>query len=583
MSTATTARLRCAVYTRKSTEEGLDQEFNSLDAQREACEAYIASQSSLGWRLVPDRYDDGGISGGTMDRPALQRLLRDIEDRRVDVVVVYKIDRLTRSLSDFARIVEIFDQAQASFVSITQQFNTTTSMGRLTLNVLLSFAQFEREVTAERIRDKIAASKQKGMWMGGGVPLGYRAENRKLQVDEEEATIVRYLFRRYLELRSVEALKAEATARGFPQRATSRVKCAETARNKAHPTPANAAPSAPRRFGRGQLYHVLSNPIYLGKVRHREKVYEGQHDAIIDEATFAAAQALLAGQAPMRRTNTNNADLHLLTRLLFDEDGNRLMPVHTRRGSIRYRYYASKPHPDGKRPGTRTGWRLPARAIESVVENELSKLLSDGRRLSELLKPLITASDLTTVLAGAATLKAAYQSSSPSQQRDILRRLIRRIELAEAMLTIQIDIVQLAAELLGRDQSDTAIDEQQRTLALDCRFSLRRRGIETKLVLVDPSTQHRVPDDALARLLVKAHDYLGQLTDGSGRGIGEVAEANNVDRSDLTRILRLAFLAPDIVDRILNGSQPPELTTQKLSRLAELPHSWVEQRGHLWE
>ena len=215
-------RLRCAIYTRKSTEEGLDQEFNSLDAQREACAAFIASQVGLGWKLVPDRYDDPGFSGGSMERPALQRLLQDIRDRKVDVVVVYKIDRLTRSLTDFSRIVEVFDQAGVSFVSVTQQFNTTTSMGRLTLNVLLSFAQFEREVTAERIRDKIAASKKKGMWMGGVVPLGYRVENRKLVVHPEEAKTVRWLFERYLELKSVRALVEEAASHGHSGRTTVR-------------------------------------------------------------------------------------------------------------------------------------------------------------------------------------------------------------------------------------------------------------------------------------------------------------------------------------------------------------------------
>ena len=247
---------RCAVYTRKSTDEGLDQAFNSLDAQRDACVAYIASQGGLRWILVPDRYDDGGISGGTMERPALQRLLEDIRQRRVDVVVVYKIDRLTRSLLDFSKMVEIFDAAGASFVAVTQQFNTTTSMGRLTLNVLLSFAQFEREVTAERIRDKIAASKSKGMWMGGTVPLGYRAENRRLVIDEEEARTVRHLFDRYLELKSVPALAKEAFATGLSRRA------------------AKEGIQRGKPFGRGNLYHLLSNPIYIGKVRHRNSLHE---------------------------------------------------------------------------------------------------------------------------------------------------------------------------------------------------------------------------------------------------------------------------------------------------------------------
>jgi len=307
----TTSRLRCAIYTRKSTEEGLEQAFNSLDAQREACGAFILSQSSLGWKLVPDRFDDGGISGATMERPALKQLLQGIRENRVDVVVVYKIDRLTRSLSDFARIVDVFDAADASFVSVTQQFNTTTSMGRLTLNVLLSFAQFKREVTAERIRDKIAASKQKGMWMGGPVPLGYRVEDRKLLVDEDQAEIVRTLFKRYLELGSVRAVVSEANA-GVVE--------AHIGSSGLEPTiavlPSNC--STPRRFSRGQLYHLLSNPIYAGKIRHREQVYEGQHDSIVDQSTFTAAQELLALGAPQRAHSTNVADIHLLTGIVFD-------------------------------------------------------------------------------------------------------------------------------------------------------------------------------------------------------------------------------------------------------------------------
>lgn len=250
MSSNSKSRLRCAVYTRKSSEEGLDQEFNSLDAQLEACVAFIASQIGLGWKLVPDRYDDGGISGGTMERPALQRLLQDIRDKKVEVVVVYKIDRLTRSLMDFSKIVEIFDASSVSFVSVTQQFNTTTSMGRLTLNVLLSFAQFEREVTAERIRDKIAASKKKGMWMGGVVPLGYRVEHRKLVIDDAEAKIVRHLFDRYLALKSVRDLADEAARDSFVTRT----------RERQDGTVAVTMP-----FGRGNLYHLLSNPIYIGR------------------------------------------------------------------------------------------------------------------------------------------------------------------------------------------------------------------------------------------------------------------------------------------------------------------------------
>jgi site-specific DNA recombinase len=580
MTTAMTSRLRCAIYTRKSTEEGLDQEFNSLDAQREACEAFIMSQSSLGWKLVPQRYDDGGISGATMERPALQRLLQDIRERRVDVVVVYKIDRLTRSLSDFARIVEVFDQAQASFVSVTQQFNTTTSMGRLTLNVLLSFAQFEREVTAERIRDKIAASRQKGMWMGGGVPLGYRTENRKLRIDQQEAIIVRYLFTRYLELRSVMALMTDATAQGFPMRAPRHDKGdgQDSRRRDAEASPSEDHPTSTRRFGRGQLYHVLSNPIYVGKVRHRERIYDGEHEAIIDQETFARAQALLAEQAPRRQSDTNRTDLHLLTGILFDDHGTRLAPVHTRKASIRYRYYVSKHRQEGQTERQRSGWRLPARTVEEVVETELMRFLRDGRRLSEALQPVVASNEIATTLSNAASFEAHYEMLSIRQRRDLLARLIRRVELGEAMLTLRIDRIHLADQLIGREVLRQSIVDADRILTVDAHFSLRRRGIEAKLVLADPNSQQSGLDQGLVVLITRGHDYLRQLTDGAGRGFGELAAANNVDRSDFSRILRLAFLAPDIVDRIFNGTQPIEMTGHALLRLADLPHSWTQQR-----
>jgi DNA invertase Pin-like site-specific DNA recombinase len=285
------ARLRCAIYTRKSSEEGLDQEFNSLDAQHEACAAFIFSQTGLGWKLVSDRYDDGGISGGTMERPALQRLLQHIRDRKIDVVVVYKIDRLTRSLADFARIVEVFDGHGVSFVSVTQQFNTTISMGRLTLNVLLSFAQFEREVTAERIRDKIAASRKKGMWMGGRVPLGYRVQDRNLLVSEPEATFVRELFRRYLEIRSVPRLAAQSSRE------------ASAAMSDAGKNTEGEAdrPSGNRPISRGMLYSLLANPVYIGKVSHKGDIHEGEHEAIVDPDLFNAVQKQLETGAPVAR------------------------------------------------------------------------------------------------------------------------------------------------------------------------------------------------------------------------------------------------------------------------------------------
>ncbi len=557
MSANPISRLRCAVYTRKSTEEGLEQEFNSLDAQREACEAYIVSQASLGWKLVVDRYDDGGISGGTMNRPALQRLLQDIRDRKVDVVVVYKIDRLTRSLGDFSKMVEVFDAVGASFVSVTQQFNTTTSMGRLTLNVLLSFAQFEREVTAERIRDKIAASKKKGMWMGGSVPLGYRVEARKLIVDETEAAIIRYLFDRYLELKSVRGLAAEASARGF----------------SARPWRKGGGEGAALAFGRGHLYHLLSNPIYIGSVRHKTQTYVGEHQGIIDAGTFAAAQALLTDQAPRRRCATNKSDLHLLTGILFDERGDRLRAIHTRTRNVRYRYYVSKHHVE-ERGSTEAGWRLPAGQIEAAVEQQLDRLLGNTVLLTTTLQTFDASIDAATLVAKATAFRRDYSGLSAVKRRDMLRGLRARIDLKTGMLSISVRIASLASMLMGKIYCSQ--DHAAEHLQLDHPMSLRRRGSESRLVLTGASNTAR-PDEALVNLIVRARLYLDQLTDGEGRTIGEVARLNHVDRSDVGRTLPLAFLAPPIVEAILSGSHPANLTARHLARLPSLPLSWAKQ------
>ena len=359
----------CAIYTRKSSDEGLEQEFNSLDAQREACEAFIRSQKHEGWVCLPDAYDDGGFSGGTIDRPALQRLLADIQKGKVRIVVVYKVDRLTRSLSDFARIVEIFDARGVSFVSVTQQFNTTTSMGRLTLNVLLSFAQFEREVTGERIRDKIAASKKKGMWMGGPVPLGYDVKDRKLLVNETEAKTVRLIFRRYADLASVHALKDDLDARGI----VSKIRVT-----------ANG-----RRFGgnpiaRGALYTMLQNPIYRGEIRHRDRSYPGEHAAIIDQELWDKVQAQLAENTVERRRGLRAGNPSLLAGLLFDDRGHGMVPSHARKSGRRYRYYVSKPLiVEGKNKNS-GGRRIPAADIERIVVNRLRLFLSDGGQVFEL-------------------------------------------------------------------------------------------------------------------------------------------------------------------------------------------------------
>src|SRR5438067_6933385 len=328
MKTSERKMLRCAVYTRKSTEHNLDLEFNSLDAQREACEAYIKSQAHEGWRLAPERYDDGGLSGASLDRPALQKLLSDIAAGSIDVVVVYKVDRLTRSLADFAKLVELFDQHQVSFVSITQSFNTTSSMGRLTLNVLLSFAQFEREVIGERIRDKIAASKRKGMWMGGVPPLGYRVEDRKLLVIDSEAEIVRAIFRRYAELGSVRLLKQELDARGFKSKSW---------------TSASGRLIGRKPFSRGALYLLLQNRTYLGEIVYKGQSHPGDHAPIVDQPLWDAVHSQLADNTAERSSGTRSRQPSLLAGILFDPDGNRMTPTHVVKKGTRYRYYVSRP------------------------------------------------------------------------------------------------------------------------------------------------------------------------------------------------------------------------------------------------
>src|SRR5437763_1574704 len=386
--------LRCAVYTRKSSEEGLEQEFNSLHAQREACEAYIKSQRHEGWTCLAQAYDDGGLSGATMDRPALQQLLADIQAGKVDVIVCYKVDRLTRSLADFAKIVEIFDAKGVSFVSVTQQFNTTTSMGRLTLNVLLSFAQFEREVTGERIRDKIAASKQKGMWMGGVPPLGYRACDHKLTVIDSEAETVRHIFRRYAVLGSVRLLEQELDAAGI--------------RSKSWTSTAGRSWGG-KPLARGALYLMLRNRIYRGEIVHRNKSYPGEHMPIIDQELWDLVQAKLAANAVERSSGETTANPSLLAGLLYDGLGHRMSPSHAVKNGMRYRYYVSQPLISKTRGTAPEGFRIAAGEIERVVLSSIGERIPNPGWLAEAVGPFIgTAGEQQLVLQRAAELAASW-------------------------------------------------------------------------------------------------------------------------------------------------------------------------------
>ncbi|MBX6744083.1 MAG: recombinase family protein [Acetobacteraceae bacterium] len=421
-------KLRCAVYTRKSTEEGLEQAFNSLDAQREACEAFIASQRSEGWVLVHDRYDDGGVSGGTLDRPALKRLLADIEAGLVDVVVVYKIDRLSRSLMDFARLVQTFDQHDVTFVSVTQSFNTTTSMGRLTLNILLSFAQFEREVIGERVRDKIAASRARGLWMGGPVPLGYRVEHRKLVVDEAGAATVRRVFERFAELGSATRLLPVLRAEGLVTKTG-------------------------RPFDKGAVYKLLVNRTYLGEAVHKGKSYPGEHAAIIPRDLWDRVHAILA-ESPRARAAKNRAKAPALLRgLLFGPDGRAMSPTHTRKEGRLYRYYVSQAVLQGG-PNDAPHRRLPAGEIEGMVMAQLRALLRQPEvvvgtwRAARAEAPDLSEAEVRDALG---RLDPLWDELFPGEQERIVRLLVERVRVTDAGAEIRLNLEGLAG--LARDMA----------------------------------------------------------------------------------------------------------------------------------
>lgn len=417
MNNPSISKLRCAVYTRKSSEEGLEQEFNSLDAQREACEAYIASQRSEGWLPVRDHYDDGGISGGTLERPALQRLLADIEDGLVDVVVVYKIDRLSRSLMDFAKLVEVFDRNQVTFVSVTQSFNTTTSMGRLTLNVLLSFAQFEREVTAERIRDKFAASRAKGMWMGGCPPLGYDVKARKLIVNDDAAANVRFIFKRFVEIGSGTTLLRELAQRGITTRQG-------------------------KSITKGFLYRMLNNRAYLGEAVHKGTSYPGEHDAIIDRELWDAVRTILK-ESPRVRANRSRANTPaLLKGLLWGSNGAAFSPSHTRKNGKLYRYYVSQTLLR-QGAGACTMGRISAAEIEGTVVEQLRSVFRQPEAIVGAWKsavkncPTVPEEEAREALT---SLDPLWEELFPAEQARIVQLLIDRVIVGSAGLDVKVRV-----------------------------------------------------------------------------------------------------------------------------------------------
>lgn len=547
--------LRCAIYTRKSTEEGLEQSFNSLDAQREACEAYVASQRHEGWALSPELYDDGGFSGGNMERPCLKQLLTDVKAGKIHVIVVYKVDRLTRSLADFAKIVEVLDAAKASFVSVTQSFNTTSSMGRLTLNVLLSFAQFEREVTGERIRDKVAQSKARGMWMGGNVPLGYIVEDRKLQIVESEAEKVRHIFQRYLALGSVRALADELDDAGIrSQQRVSR----------------SGRELGGGKLVEGALYHILKTRIYVGEVTHKGKSYPGQHQGIIDVGIFDQVQESLARNAAVRRAGAHATHPSLLAYLVWDGLGRRMSPTHSRRGQRLHHYYASRQETREERGAP--AWRVPAADLEEVVVGALVHRLRDRDALLDAARSHDDVTMIHSTFERAAMVADEIMAASTLEKRQMVADVVRRV-------TVRTDRVEISVCLdsLRSGHSD-AIDERPTEIVLAVAARITRTGKRAVLAIAPAqivSTQRQ--DAPLIKLITKAY-AARTVVEAEPIDPKELAEKTGQDKDYFARLIRLGYLAPDIISAILDGRQPATLTRQHLARVSKLPLDWAEQR-----
>jgi site-specific DNA recombinase len=558
----TKSRIRCAIYTRKSSEEGLEQAFNSLEAQRGACEAYIKSQAHEGWRAIAERFDDGGHSGGTLERPALQLLLAAVRERRVDVIVIYKIDRLTRSLMDFAKLAELFEKEGISFVSVTQQFNTTTSMGRLMLNVLLSFAQFEREITGERIRDKIAASKKKGMWMGGTPPIGYRVENRTLVVEPEHAETVRAIFRLYLKAGNVRTLADALDERGI------------RTKGRVHP---NGTTTGGLRFQRGHLYGLLSNPIYIGRIGHKGQSYLGTHAPIVDHATWETVQHQLTRntQGPRKRSRTGAKATSLLAGLLYADNGNRFTPSHANKAGRRYRYYVEQ-LPEDSSTTERKARRIPAQEIEEAVRAAVHDFLGSRHQVLNALGPL-SAADVKQVLLRAMELQQSLTNDGAPAWAEQMRPILTKVVFGEKRLRVVVDHKKLR-DALGLSGPQADLSEMPTTFNIDAAPRISIRGTRMKLLIGGDHGAGRASyDRSLIKTIARAHDWFERLRSGKVDSIETIAKSESLTGSYVTRVLRLAFISPDMVERILHGTQLHELSADQLTLHAHIPLCWEKQ------
>ena len=532
--------LKCAIYTRKSSEEGLEQDFNSLDAQREACEAYIKSQQHEGWTLIEKQYDDGGFSGGTIERPALKELLADIEAGKIDIVVVYKVDRLTRSLMDFSKIVERFDSHETSFVSITQHFNTTSSMGRLTLNILLSFAQFEREVTGERIRDKMLASKKKGMWMNGIAPLGYLNKDRTLEIDTENAEKIRLIFDKYLAFESVHLLKTYLEE------------------NK-------VTTKSGKNFAKGHLYKILENKTYIGKIEHKEKVYDGLHDAIISEYIFEKTQKLLSSNRIKQNSSTDKKNPSLLAGKLFDSKNNYMSPSHSNTRNRKYRYYVSQALIQHRKQDAGVISKIPAGEIEKFITQEIKEFVSNPNNI----QPLVNESDIHKQ-------KALLTNIAHKIDNQFIRTILSKSVIYNDKVEITICKNQLLkvleAVVYSTDLPEELKDETKSPIILTKNIKITATAKNGSiLILTDSDTQQPEINPTLVKAIAKSYLWNKQLLSGEVKNGAEIQKRESLKSyAYVANILDLRFLAPSIVESILNGTQPRNLTIKDLFEIKTL-------------
>jgi site-specific DNA recombinase len=555
--------VRCAIYTRKSSEEGLEQSFNSLEAQREACEAFILSQKHEGWSVLTNHYDDGGFSGGTMERPALKQLLNDVQAEKVNTIVVYKVDRLTRSLADFARIIEILDSRGVSFVSVTQHFNTTTSMGRLTLNVLLSFAQFEREITGERIRDKIAASKKKGMWMGGVIALGYDCVDRQLVVNQVEADKVRQIFRTYLQLGCVSKLKE------FLDRKQIQSKIRTDSSGRRY----GGAP-----FSRGSLYHLLNSRIYIGEIIHGGQSYRGQHQPIVSLELWNNVAARLRQNNQSHRTGKSHSTPSLLSGILFDSHGVRFTPTHAVKNGKRYRYYTSQSviSDAGIKP---TITRFPAQELERFVKSQIHLLLQAPDKCTAGMKES-PSKDALAERAG--DLARKWPQLGNSKQHEFVRNILKRITVGQTTIGLEVDKTKFVETLLGHNTEirSSVSPSKLATLKLTRNFQAVRARGEVRMIAPQGEADFEgAPLMSLVKVAARAHDWYQRIVTGEISTIGQLAQQSGLTKRYVRRVLQCANLSPQIIEGLLTGTHSPNLTVKEILR--SVPLNWREQEQRL--